>query len=159
MNPVSMTLLATASEPSELEARTHAIKNCVCVILGLASTLERHVDPVARPRVTHLVDASRRLTTLLTGQGQTRPCDRARKDVRTSDVLGLVVHRLGPQAETCGVEVAIERADGGRHPDLAELAEARKTISRHAGVMHVESVEGHGTTVIIWLPATLAKRT
>jgi signal transduction histidine kinase len=221
MNPVGMTLMATASEPSELEARTHAIKNCVCVILGLASTLERHVDPVARPRVTHLVDAGRRLTTLLTGQ--TGPCDRVRKDVSISDVLGLVVDRLAPQAETCGVELAIECAGGGLHGDLAELAEALfnvgsnaldaspaggtvrittrmspegdhewsvkdsgrgipasvmtrlgrvgvttrddgmglglslavQTVTRHAGVMHVESVEGHGTTVIIWLPATL----
>jgi hypothetical protein len=154
MNPVGMTLMATASEPSELEARTHANKNCVCGILGLASTLERHVDPVARPRVTHLVDAGRRLTTLLTGQ--TGPCDRVRNDVSISDVLGLVVDRLAPQAETCGVELAIECAGGGLH---AELAEAPQTITRHAGVMHVESVEGHGTTVIIWLPATLAKRT
>ena len=66
MQAVAMTLVSTASEPSQVDARTHAIKNCVSVILGLASTLERHVDPVARPRVAQLVDASRRLRELLT---------------------------------------------------------------------------------------------
>ena len=44
MKPIAMTLLATASEPSPLDARAHAIKNCASVILGLASTIERHVD-------------------------------------------------------------------------------------------------------------------
>jgi hypothetical protein len=65
MKPVATTLIATSSEPSQLEARAHAIKNCACVILGLASTIERHVDPVARPRVALLLDASRRLRDLL----------------------------------------------------------------------------------------------
>jgi hypothetical protein len=59
MNPIAMTLIAPASEPNQGEARTHAMKNCVSVILVLASTIERHVDPVARPRVTRLVDAHR----------------------------------------------------------------------------------------------------
>jgi hypothetical protein len=38
MEPLAMTLVVTASEPSPLAARAHAIKNCVSVILGLAST-------------------------------------------------------------------------------------------------------------------------
>jgi hypothetical protein len=65
MEPIAMTLIAAASEPSPLEARAHAIKNCVSVILGLASTIERHVDPFARPRVTQLVDTSHQLKELL----------------------------------------------------------------------------------------------
>ena len=221
MDPVAMTLLATTSEPSEHEARTHAIKNCVCVILGLASTLECHVDPVARPRVTQLLDASRRLRRLLTRQA--KPCDGGREHVRISDVLQLVVDRLGPQAETCGVQLAVDSAGGALHGEFAELAEALynlgsnalhacpsggtvrittrrsrdgdhewsveddgcgipasvmprlgtigvttrdegtglgmslalQVITRHEGLMRIESVEGRGTTVIIWLPERL----
>jgi signal transduction histidine kinase len=130
MNPVAMTLIATASEPSEPEARTHAIKNCVCVILGLASTLERHVDPVARPRVTHLLDASRRLRELLTRQA--KPCLGVREHVHIADVLQLVVDRLGPQAETCGVELAIDCAGGAIHGDFDELAEALYNVGSNA---------------------------
>ena len=33
MEPVALTLIATAAEPSPVEAQSHAIKNCVCVIL------------------------------------------------------------------------------------------------------------------------------
>src|SRR5580704_9853315 len=110
MEPVAMTLIATASEPSPLEARAHAIKNCVSVILGLASTIERHVDPIARPRVTQLVDTSRQLKELLARQGNT--CARIREDVRVADVVKLVTDQLGPQAETCGVRLAVDCGGG-----------------------------------------------
>jgi signal transduction histidine kinase len=224
MNPVAMTLIARASEPSQIDARTHAIKNCICVIVGLASTLERHVDPVARPRVKQLVDASRRLRDLLTRQ--TRACDGVREDVRISDVLQLVIDRLGPQAESCDVKLAIDCAGGTLLGDLAELAEALynlgsnalhasppgstvrittrrgregdhewsvedtgcgipasvlprlgsvglttrddgmglgvslalQAITRHEGVMRVESLDGSGTTVMIWLPASRSRK-
>src|ERR1700733_9743260 len=101
MEPVAMTLIATASEPSPLEARAHAIKNCVSVILGLASTIERHVDPIARPRVTQLMETSRQLKELLARQAKTR--DRVYQDVPVSDVVQLVTDQLGPQAEASGV--------------------------------------------------------
>jgi signal transduction histidine kinase len=224
MNPVAMTLIARASEPSQIDAHTHAIKNCICVIVGLASTLERHVDPVARPRVKQLVDASRRLRDLLTRQ--TRACDGVREDVRISDVLQLVIDRLGPQAESCDVKLAIDCAGGTLLGDLAELAEALynlgsnalhasppgstvrittrrgregdhewsvedtgcgipasvlprlgsvglttrddgmglgvslalQAITRHEGVMRVESLDGSGTTVMIWLPASRSRK-
>jgi signal transduction histidine kinase len=222
MNPVAMTLLATASKPSQVDAHTHAIKNCVCVILGLASTLELYVDPIARPRVRQLVCASRRLRELLIRNAKS--CDEVHEDVRISDVLQLVVDRLGPQAEACGVQLAVECAGGTLSADLGELAEALynvgsnaldasppgatvrittrtsqegdhewsvedtgcgipanllsrlgaagvttrdkgmglglslalQAITRHEGVMRIESGEGCGTTVTIWLPASPA---
>jgi signal transduction histidine kinase len=220
MNPVAMTLIAPTSEPSRGEARTHAMKNCVSVILVLASTIERHVDPIARPRVTRLVDASRRLKELLTSEP--RSCDGTREEVRISDVLQLVFERLEPQAEACNVQLAVDCAGGTLHGDLVELVEALynvgsnalyasprgstvrittrrsldgdhewrvedsgcgipasvmprlgavgmttrdegmglglslalQAITRHEGVMRVESHDGSGTTVMIWLPDT-----
>jgi hypothetical protein len=38
------------------------------------------------------------------------------------------------------------------------LSLALQTISRHEGVMHVESAGGGGTTVMIWLPASPASK-
>jgi signal transduction histidine kinase len=220
MNPVAMTLIAMTSEPSPLEARTHAIKNCVTVILGLASTLERHVDPVARPRVVQLVDTSRRLRELLTRQP--RPWDSVRDDVQVSDVLQLVADRLGPEAEASDVQLSIDCAGGTLLGDLGDLAEALynlgsnalqasapgstvrittrtsaegdhewsvedsgcgipasvmprlgtvgvttrdegtglglslalQAITRHEGIMRVESLDGSGTRVMVWLPAS-----
>ena len=227
MEPIAMTLIATASEPSPLEARAHAIKNCVSVILGLASTIERHVDPVARPRVTQLMDASRQLKDLLARQ--TKVGDRGHDRVPVADVVQLVTDQLGPQAEACGVRLAIDCAGGTILGDFGELAEALynvcsnalyaspagrtvrittrtspdgdhewsvedagcgipasvmprlgavgvttrdggtglglslalQAVTRHEGVMRIESFEGRGTTVIISLPATLkaSKRT
>jgi signal transduction histidine kinase len=221
MNPVAMTLIATASEPSPLEARAHAIKNCAQVILGLAWCIEGHVDPVVCPRVTKLMEASRRMKELLTRQAN--PSDGLREHVRIADVLQLVGDRLGPQAETRGVQLAIDCAGGTLLGDLGELAEALynvgsnalyasppgstirittrqssdgdhewsvedagcgipasvlprlgtigvpsrgegmglglslalQAITRHEGLMRIESLEGRGTTVLIWLPATL----
>jgi signal transduction histidine kinase len=218
MNPVAMTLVAMPSEPTELDARTHAIKNCASVILILASTMEPHVDPGARQRVTQLVNASRRLRELVTRHGH--PCDGVREDVRIADVVQLVVDRLGPQAETSGVQLAVDSAGGTLHGDFAELVEALynvssnalyasppgstvrittrrsadgdhewsvedsgcgipasvmprlgtagvttraegtglglslalQAITRHEGVMRVESERGAGTVVMIWLP-------
>lgn len=222
MEPVAMTLIATASEPSPLEAHAHAIKNCVSVILGLASTIERHVDPIARPRVVQLVDTSRQLKELLARQAKT--WDRAhQEDVPVADVVQLVTDQLGPQAEACAVRLAIDCGGGivlGDFGDLAEalynvgsnalyaspagttvrittrrspdgdhewsvedagcgipasvmprlgrvgvttrdggtglgLSLALQAVTRHEGVMRIESVEGACTTVTIWLPATL----
>jgi signal transduction histidine kinase len=220
MNPVAMTFIAPASEPSVLEARAHAIKNCAQVILGLAWCIEGQVDPAVCPRVTKLMEASRRLRELLT---LANPCELVREDVRISDVLQLLTDRLGPQAETRGVHLAVDCAGGNLLGDLGELAEALynvgsnalhasppgstirittrrspdgdhqwsvedagcgipasvmprlgtvgattrddgmglglslalQAIARHEGVMHIESVEGQGTTVLIWLPASL----
>jgi signal transduction histidine kinase len=227
MKPVAMTLLATASEPSPLDARAHAIKNCASVILGLASTIERHVDPVARSRVMQLVDASRLLKELL-GRRATQ-CDPVREDVSVADVVQVVVDRLRPEAETRGLQVAHHCGEGSLLGDSRELAEALynvgsnalhaspsggtvrittrrdldgdhewrvedegcgipasvlprlgrvgvttrdggtglglslalQAVRRHDGVMRIESLEGAGTTVIIWLPATpeASKRT
>jgi two-component system, cell cycle sensor histidine kinase PleC len=219
MEPIAMTLIATASEPSPLEARAHAIKNCVSVILGLASTIERHVDPMARPRVTQLMETSRQLRDLLARQAKT--CDPVLGDVPVADVVQLVTDQLEPQAEARGVRLAIDCGGGTILGDLGDLAEAlynvcsnalyaspaaatvrittRKSpegdhewsvedagcgipasvmprlgrvgvttrdggtglglslalqaVTRHEGVMRIESVEGAGTTVTIWLPA------
>src|ERR1700722_6989152 len=105
-----MTLIATPSEPSPLEARAHAIKNCVSVILGLASTIERHVDPIARPRVMQLMDTSRQLKELLARQAKTG--DRVNEDVPVADVGQLVTEQLEPQAEACGVRLATDCGGG-----------------------------------------------
>src|SRR5258708_8629332 len=220
MNTVAMTLIGAPSEPSPLEARTHALKNCASVILGLAATIERYVDPVAGPRVTQLVDASRRLRELLARQ--TKPRDGVREDAPISDILRLVVDRLGPQAESFGVDLAIDCAGGTLHGEFAELVEALynvgsnalhasargttvrlatrrsadgdhewcvedagcgipasvmsrlgtvgvttrdggtglglslalQAVTRHDGVMRIESGEGGGTAGALWLPAT-----
>jgi signal transduction histidine kinase len=130
VTPMVMTLAASSSKPTELEARNHAIKNCASVILGLASTLERYVDPVARSRATQLVDASRRMAQLLAPAA--RPSDPASEDVRVEDVLKLVIDRLGPQAESCSVELAIHCAGGSVVGDVAELAEALYNLASNA---------------------------
>jgi signal transduction histidine kinase len=220
VTPMAMTLVASSSTPTELEARNHAIKNCASVILGLASTIERYVDPIARSRVTQLVDASRRMAQLL--MPVARPREPASEDVRVEDVLRLVIDRLGPQAESCSVLLAVQCAGGSLVGDGAELTEALynlasnavqasprnstvrittgrspdgdhewivedsgcgipssilprlgtvgvttrtegmglglalalQAISRHDGVLRVESVTGGGTTMTIWLPAS-----
>jgi two-component system phosphate regulon sensor histidine kinase PhoR len=221
MEPTSMTLIATVSEPSPLEARAHAIKNCVSVILGLALTIERHIDPIARPRVVQLMDTSRQLKELLARQAKT--CARVHEDVPVADVVQLVNDQLAPQAEACGVRLAIDCGGGAILGDFGDLAEALynvgsnalyaspagttvrittrrspdgdhewsvadagcgipasvmprlgrvgvttrdggtglglslalQAITRHEGVIRIESAEGRGTTVTIWLPATL----
>lgn len=130
MDPVAMTSIATASEPSSLEARAHAIKNCASVILGLAATIERHVDPVARPRLAQLMKASRQLRELLARQA--RLGDRVREDVPIEDVVQLVIDRLGPQAETRGVQLAIDSAGGTIVGDFGELAEALYNVGSNA---------------------------
>lgn len=218
MKSVAMTLIATGPEPSPLEARAHAIKNCVSVILGLASTIEPHVDAVARPRVAHLVDVSRQLKELL-GR-QVKECAPVLEDVRVSDVVQVVLDRLGPYAETCGVQLTQDCSGGTLLGDFGALAEALYNVSsnavhasapggtiriitrtsrdgdhewsvedagrgiparvlprlgrvgvttrddgagfglslalqavtRHEGAMRIESAEGRGTTVMIWLP-------
>jgi signal transduction histidine kinase len=214
-----MTLLVTAAEPTPIEAQVHAIKNCASVILGLASTLESHVDTVGRLRVTQLMDSSRRLRELLTQTAHA--CDCVREDVCITELLRRVVERLAPQAESCGVHLAVDCAGGTVLGDFGALAEtlynvasnalhashqggtvrmttrrtsegdhewsvadegcgipasvmsrlgtvgvttrqegtglglslALQVISRHDGLMSIESVEGKGTTVLIWLPA------
>ena len=57
---------------------------------------------------------------------------RAREQIRISDVLRLVLDRLGPQAESCGVELAVECAGGDLHGDFAELAEALYNVGSNA---------------------------
>jgi signal transduction histidine kinase len=222
MEPVAITLLATSSEPSSLDAHAHAVKNCVSVIVGLASTIERHVDPAARPRVTQLVDVSRRLKALLGRRAKER--SPVLEDVCVGDILRVVVDRLRPDAETRGVSLAHRCAGGALLGDFGELAEALynvgsnalhasrpggtvriatttdgdgdhewrveddgcgipatlmprlgtvgvttrddgtglglslalQVVSRHEGVMRIESTEGRGTTVLIWLPGSFS---
>jgi signal transduction histidine kinase len=104
------------------------MKNCVSVILVLASTIERHADPAARPRIARLVDASRRLRELL----EPKPRGGVREEVCVSDVLQLVVARLEAQAETRGVQVAVKCAGGTLHGDLLDLAEALYNVGSNA---------------------------
>jgi signal transduction histidine kinase len=54
--------------------------------------------------------------------------------------------------------VGVTTRDGGTGLGLSLALQA---VTRHEGVMRIESVEGGGTTVKIWLPATLeaSKRT
>jgi signal transduction histidine kinase len=221
MESVAITLLATGSEPSPLHARAHAIKNCVSVLVGLASTIEHHVDPTARSRVTQLVDVSRRLKDLLGHQAKEGLP--VREDVGVRDVVQAVVDRLRPAADALGVTLAHQCAGGTLLGDFGELAEALynvssnalhasrqgstvriatrrdgdgdqewrvedqgcgipanlmarlgtvglttrnegtglglslalQVVSRHKGVMRIESIEGEGTTVMIWLPGNL----
>jgi signal transduction histidine kinase len=220
MKPARPTPAATASEPTEFDARTHAIKNCVNVIYGLAWSIERQVDPIACPRVTKLMEACRRLVDLIVLH--TNAGDARRANVPIERVVQLVVERLGPQAESRAVRLSIACAGGTVIGDSAELAEAVynlasnalhasppgstvqittrrsaegdhewlvkdagcgipanvlprlgtvglttrdegtglglslafQAITRHEGAMHIESTEGRGTTVLIWLPGT-----
>jgi signal transduction histidine kinase len=221
VNSVAVTLTAVGSAPTELDAHTHALKNCAAVILGLASSIERHVDPAVRSRATQLSEATRRLKELLTSPLKPRGIrDSPGESVRIEHVLELVSDRLSPQAESGSVLLATECAGGTIHGDLTDLAEAlynlasnalqasppgsmvrittrrsregdhewtvedagcgipasmmsrlgtvgattriggmglgfslaSQVITQHNGVMSVESTEGSGTTVRIWLP-------
>jgi signal transduction histidine kinase len=220
MKPVAMTLIAIGSEPSPLEARAHAIKNCVSVILGLASTIEPHVDAIARPRVAQLVDVGRQLKELLGRRA--KECAPVREDVRVSHIVQVVLDRLAPYAETYGVQLTQDCGGGTLFGDFGALAEALYNVSsnavhasapggtvriitrtnpdgdhewsvedagrgipatvlprlgrggvttrdegtglglslalqavtRHEGAMCIESAEGRGTTVMIWLPGS-----
>lgn len=218
---LAITLFSVGTEPSELDARAHALKNCVSVIVGLASAIERHVDPVARVRATQLVQASQRLQEFLTlpprpeKQGPSK-----RERVCIEDVLRIVSDRLAPQTEQASVRLVIDCAGGAIGGDCADLAEAiynlaanalqasppgstvrittrrshdgdhewsvedegpgipasmmsrlgaigmttrsggtglglslaLQVVTRHHGVMRIESAEGTGTTVKVWLP-------
>jgi hypothetical protein len=64
MSRVAITLLAKKMEPTEVDARLHAVGNSVSVILALAWIIERRVDPVARGEAAQLVYASRWLKEL-----------------------------------------------------------------------------------------------
>src|SRR5258708_16134723 len=130
MTPVTMTLLATASEPTDLEARNHAIKNCVSVILGLASTIERHVDPVGRSRIAQLVEGSRRMAKLVAPvSGRNKP---AFEKVPVEDLLQLLLDRLRTQAESCYVQMAIDCGGGSVVGDVSELTEALYNVASNA---------------------------
>lgn len=219
MEHAPTTPTARTSEPTEFEARTHAIKNCVHVIHGLAWCIEQQVDPVVCPRVTKLREACRRLVELIVrhaNAGEAYPAS-----VPVEHILRIVVDRLGPQAERCSVRLNIACGGGMVVGDSAELAEALynlasnalhasppgstvqittrrsaagdhewlvedagcgipasmlphlgrvgmttrddgtglglslawKVITKHEGAMRIESVEGCGTTVLIWLPS------
>jgi signal transduction histidine kinase len=125
-----MTLFATASEPTELEARDHAIKNCASVILGLASTIERHVDPVGRSRIAQLVDASRRMAKLVAPVcGRNKPVF---EKVPVEDLLRLLIDRLRPLAESCFVKMAIDCGGGSVVGDVTELTEALYNVASNA---------------------------
>jgi signal transduction histidine kinase len=130
MTSMAITLFAAAPEPTEDEARSHAIKNCASVILGLASGMERYVDSVGRPRVTQLVDASRRMAELVAPVA--RRSDVAFEHARVEDVLQPVLARLGPQAESGSVEVSVDCAGGTLVGDVAELTEALYNLASNA---------------------------
>jgi signal transduction histidine kinase len=133
MNPIAVTLIAVGSPPTELEARTHALKNCAAVILGLASSIERHVDPTARPRATQLLEATRRLKELLTYPLKPRSTsETASESVRIEDVLRLVSDRLSPQAESRSVLLATDCAGGTIHGDITDLTEALYNLASNA---------------------------
>jgi two-component system, NtrC family, sensor histidine kinase HydH len=224
MNTAAITLLAIGAEPTEVDARAHALKNCVSVIVGLASTIERHVDPVARARAMHLVQASQRLKELV------NPAPKSSSDgprigtmVSIESMLRIVSERLLPQAESASVHIEVGCGGGAIVGDFAELVEAVynvaanalqasppggtvrittcrdhdaghewtvedagcgipanvlprlggtrfttrvggtglglslavQAVRRHGGVMRIESAEGRGTTVRIWLPGTV----
>jgi signal transduction histidine kinase len=127
--PVAMPL-AAVREPNDLDARNHAIKNCAAVILGLAQTLERHVDPLARSRVAQLVDASRRMAKLVAPAA--RPCELALEDVGVEELLRPVVDRLASLAETRTVRLAVDCGGGQVVGDCAELAEALFNVAANA---------------------------
>ena len=129
MSPVTRVLKSSASPPMELEARAHAIKECLCVIVGLASTIERHVDDAARARVAQLLRASRSLSDLLT---DARPCSAAKDEVRVADVVYAVVDRLTPEAEGRAVRLAVDCDGGTIVGDSSELAEALYNVASTA---------------------------
>jgi signal transduction histidine kinase len=133
VDTLTVTLSAIGSAPTELETRTHALKNCAAVILGLASSIERHVDPAARPRATQLLEATRRLKELLTHPSKPRGTgDAPGESVRIEDVLQLVSERLSPQAESGSVLLATDCAGGTIHGDLTDLTEALYNVASNA---------------------------
>jgi signal transduction histidine kinase len=133
VDPVAVTVIAVGSAPTELEARTHALKNCAAVILGLASSIERHVDPAARPRAMQLLEATRRLKELLTYPLKPRgTSDAPSESVRIEDVVQLVSDRLSPQAESGSVLLATDCAGGTIHGDLTDLTEALYNLASNA---------------------------
>jgi len=133
MDAVAVTLIAVGSAPTELQARTHALKNCAAVILGLASSIERHVDPCARPRATQLLEATRRLKELLTPPVKPHDTgDAPGESVRIEDVLQLVIDRLSPQAESASVLLATECAGGTIPGNFTDLTEALYNLASNA---------------------------
>jgi signal transduction histidine kinase len=52
--------------------------------------------------------------------------------------------------------VGVTTRDGGTGLGLSLALQA---VTRHEGVMRIESIEGRGTMVMIWLPATLEAST
>jgi signal transduction histidine kinase len=130
MIPVATTLPATAPEPIALAARAHAIQNCLGVIVGLASTIEHHVEPAALPRVAQLLNASRSLSDLL--KCDAAPPGLARGTVHVAALIRHVIDRLTTQAENGFVRLAIDCDGGTVVGDSRELAEAIYNVASNA---------------------------
>jgi len=73
---------------------------------------------------------------------QAKVCDRAHEDVPIADVVQLVADQLGPQAEGCGVRLAIDCAGGIILGHFGELAETLYNLCTNA--LHASPA---GTTV------------
>lgn len=129
MPPVAVPLPAAAA-PTDRDARDHAIKNCAAVILGVALTMDRHVDEVGRQRIAQLIDASRRMAKLLAPGFEGR--ELRSETVRVEDVLRQAVNRLGPIAESRSVQLAVDCGGGHVVGDGPELAEALFNLASNA---------------------------
>lgn len=130
MIPATPALEPSAPQPTELDARAHAIKDCLSVIVGLASTLERHVEASARPRVSQLLRASRSLSNLMVDDA--RPAALARAEASVADILRRVADRLGPQAEREGIPLVVDCGGGTIVGDAEGLAEALYNVVSNA---------------------------
>jgi signal transduction histidine kinase len=129
--PIS--LLAIDAEPTELAARDHAIKNCVCIIMGFAKSVEPYVEPVALPRLEQLLDASRRLQELLTRQDGVHANSRATwQPVPVELVFRSVTDRLATAIEEAGVSLAVACDGGFVLGHFGELAEAMYNLACNA---------------------------
>jgi signal transduction histidine kinase len=132
MSATAMTLLPRDAEPTDNAAQAHAIKNCASVIIGLARSVQPHVNQVGLPRLAQLLDASQRLHDLLVRPEGDYGGTGLRAPVAVELVLRIVADRLAPSAEQAGVTLAVECGGGFVIGNLSDLAEAMFNLASNA---------------------------
>jgi signal transduction histidine kinase len=121
-----MARVTCATPISDRAVRAHAQKNCLSVILAVASMVGREVDERHRSRMMRLESAAKRIAALIEADlhESTSPVPPHRDDVDVQTLFRNVCEMLRDRAEAAGVSLLVECAGGRLQADEAEVTEA-----------------------------------